>query len=85
MPKKKKTRKQKAIADMRHIEYKHLHKPLEEKSSLPPTAFKPQQNVKQAIAVADFRYLYSDLTKTIILTSSIIIAELVIKHFFGAQ
>ena len=102
MPKKKKTRKQKIIADVRHKQYvdqpitakidsltqiKSENMPIETKPNYKQqTPYAPQQNLNQAITTSHYTYLYSDLLKTLILTFSIIIAELLIRYlFFGAN
>lgn len=85
MPKKKKTRKQKTLADTRHKEYiiEPLQKILPENE--PQKTYTPQPIVKQAIITSHYSYLYSDLLKTLIITISIIIAEVILRYFaFGA-
>jgi hypothetical protein len=87
MPKKKKTRKQKVLADTRHREY--FAEPLEQiriDSSEPKKVYHPQPKPEaQAIVTAHYSYLYSDLLKTLILTISVIVAELALRYFaFGA-
>lgn len=83
MPKKKKTRKQKLLADMRRKVVKiesvqTVVQTLEE----PKIEHKPQPQVK-AIATSSYQYLYSDLFKTIILTISIIAGELALGRLFA--
>ena len=79
MPKNKKTRKQKMLADNRHRDY--MEKPLQQ---IQPEHNKPGHNdpvPKQAIITAHYSYLYPDLLKTLILTISIIVAELALRYF----
>lgn len=88
MAKKKKTRKQKRLADMRHKEY--TAQPLEpiqsernESQKIYPSS-QPIQPKKEIITT-HYSYLYSDLAKTLILTISVIVVELVLRYFaFGA-
>ena len=86
MAKKKKTRKQKMFADMRHKDY--VAEPLETVQSEhnePQKTYPSQPISKQAIITTQYSYLYSDLLKTLILTISVIIVELVLRSFaFGA-
>jgi hypothetical protein len=83
MPKRKKTRKQKIIADTRH-KSPTGHQLSQEKTQ-PEQAILTSSPQKQTINVSEFSYLYADLTKTITLTISIIVAELLLKFFLGAQ
>ena len=77
MPKKKKTRKAKTLADTRHRDY--IAEPLQQ---IQPEHNEPHQ---QAIITSQYNYLYSDLLKTLILTISVIVAEIVLRYFvFGA-
>jgi len=85
MPKKKKTRKQKIIADTRRQVYLESPTPKVEIGKLPQIALRPKPVVKQTISLPEFSYLYTDLIKTAILTSSIVIAELLLKFIFSAQ
>ena len=86
MPKKKKTRKQKMLANTRHKEY--FLEPLqsvkpEHSESLKP--YSPQPNPNQAIVTSHYNYLYSDLLKTLLLTILVIMSELALRYFaFGA-
>ena len=98
MPKKKKTRKQKVVADTRHREY--FAEPLEQvqaenrnnvqlENNEQKKVHNPQHlqsNTKvQVIATANYSYLYSDLLKTLMLSISVIAVELVLRYFvFGA-
>lgn len=83
MPKKKKTRKQKILADMRHKVV--VEEPKIEYKSQPsqPQADRIQQSSVKAIATSSYQYLYSDLVKTIVLTISIIVGEMVLGHLFA--
>lgn len=86
MPKKKKTRKQKIIADMRHkvaaerpeIEYK----PQPSADMGQPQLDRVQHSSTQTIDASRYQYLNSDLLKTVILTFSIIAGELVLNYLF---
>ena len=100
MPKKKKTRKEKVLADTRHKEY--LLEPLEQVQTETRNNVQLESNsdvVKkvehsrhiqsssktQVITTANYSYLYSDLLKTLMLTISVIVAEIVLRYFvFGA-
>ena len=90
MAKRKKTRKQKKIADMRHetrIEIAQtpsasLSIDIANGSIISPV----KQIVRETISTSQYSYLYQDLRKTIFLTFLIIIAELIFRYFvFGAQ
>lgn len=83
MPKKKKTRKQKIIADMIHKTVKMPSlQAVPQLPEEPKVESKPQTIVK-TIATSSYQYLYSDLFKTIVLTISIIAGELVLGHLFA--
>ena len=90
MPKKKKTRKQKALADTRHKEY--FVEPLEQVQTenrnnvqLESNSNEVKNSKVQVIATSNYSYLYSDLLKTLALTISVIAVELVLHYFvFGA-
>jgi len=84
MPKKKKTRKQKIQADSRHTT---------ESAALPSEQIQTYSVAKKevispkvtsssttTIATSDYRYLSKDLLKTVLLTISIIIIELVLQR-----
>ena len=78
MAKKKKTRKAKTRADTRHREY--IVEPLQQ---LQPEHNEPYRQA--TIITSEYIYLYSDLLKTLILTISVIVAEIVLRYFvFGA-
>ncbi len=80
MAKKKKTRKAKTLADTRHREY--IVEPLQQIKPVKPELNEPRQ---QAIITSEYNYLYSDLLKTLILTISVIVVEIVLRYFvFGA-
>ncbi len=83
MPKKKKTRQQKMLADQRHNTHTFaaaLSSEQQEKvatTSIPLPLTKPTHS----IATIDYAYLGIDLRKTIFFTSSIIVIELAIHIF----
>jgi hypothetical protein len=94
MAKKKKTRKQKALADVRrqtetftpHTATVTAHQPLREEqlTTATPHVSRPQKlPVQHAIATADYRYLRKDLRRTVILTVAILIIEFALKHATG--
>ena len=86
MAKKKKTRRQKELADIRRRRAGTHLKPdqtspvtaptysLEQKTSVPPV-----QPIAHSIATSSYRYLSSDLLKTLILTCSIIVVEILLR------
>ncbi len=83
MPKKKKTRKQKMLADLRHKVVK-----IESAQTVVQTLEEPKvehklQSPVKTIATSSYQYLYSDLFKTIVLTVSIIAGELVLSRLFA--
>lgn len=80
MPKKKKTRKQKITADMRH---KVVVEGPKSEYKAPPRLDRDQQAPVQAVVVNRYQYVYKDLFKTVILTLSIIACELVLGHLFA--
>jgi len=92
MPKKKKTRKQKIRADLRHHEFRIVDEtisleksttlPVEEKTSSLPRVTAAKPALHNSIATAEYQYLSKDLLKTLSLTVSVVIAELLI-HFLG--
>lgn len=92
MPKKKKTRKQKMVADIRHREY--FDKPLEQLQIENRNNVQLEGNSNevrkvgskvQVIATSNYSYLYFDLLKILMLTISVIAVELVLHYFvFGA-
>ncbi len=89
MPKKVKTRKQKILADLRRkvapVEVKKVDSatyslPSQKSSSIShPVAAKSKSNNQATITTNSYSYLSSDLRRTILLTSAIIIAEIVIR------
>jgi hypothetical protein len=93
MPNKKKTRKQKIVADMRHqLHIQTADSPKPEplsphvESNIPQVIHNAHQSSLQSIATSHYQYLYSDLFKTAVLTISIIVAELLLRYaFFGAS
>jgi hypothetical protein len=89
MPKMRKTRKEKLIADQRDNTYTYIPTP---KQTSERAAVAGKTDINSSIPVAhpqmhtrvitnDYKYLSGDLIKTIILTSSIIIAELLIRFY----
>lgn len=80
MPKKKKTRKQKIISEMRHREYKTQVIAPKDDIHVSVTPIQPKQEPVQAIATQRYSYLYSDLRKTIILTFMIVLTELILGY-----
>ncbi len=83
MPKKKKTKEQKISADKRRkIEIPAAksapsiatHSYVKSETDTPPAAI----NKNAAIATTGYSYLVSDLTKTVLLTTGIIIAEYIL-------
>ena len=92
MAKKGKTRKQKLLTDLRR---KSIHSvdrkpesttyslPIQNSASRSASVSAPSNiithNVKSHVATIDYRYLITDLRKTILLTCLIAIAELAIK------
>jgi hypothetical protein len=86
MPKKKKTRKQKELTDVRHqteptITYTAMFEPKsQERQNIVVTK---QPAPSRNIMTADYRYLAGDLRKTLLLTFIIITIQLGLK--FGAN
>ena len=94
MAKKKKTRKQKQLADVRrqtetvtpYTATVEAHQPTREEHSTAPTphvARMQKTPAHHAIATADYRYLRKDLLKTVILTAAILIIQFALKHATG--
>jgi hypothetical protein len=94
MPKKKKTRKQKALADVRRKTepaathnatiQAHKHEREEHHQASALQAPRPQKvDASRSIATADYHYLSVDLRKTVILTAVILIAEFILKNVTG--
>lgn len=94
MPKKKKTRKQKSLADVRRQKEPKAtqiafaeSKPQKEEHTVAPTATEepqtPIRTSKRIVQTSDYQYLARDLRKTILLTTSIIVIELAIKFGTG--
>lgn len=95
MPKKVKTRKQKLLSETRrknaaptareagYTTYS-LPSPSSNTESLSPSKIPAEmdEGARTRVITADYRYLTLDLKKTMLLTFSIILAELVIKFFF---
>lgn len=92
MPKHGKTKKQKMLADLRRLTmYQSTKKTDLTTHSIPK--IKPKQtslpkitqikNTRTHVSTVDFRYLSKDLQKTLILTSVIVILELMIKYFLN--
>lgn len=89
MPKKKKTRKQKIIADARHKIAVNQSAKVARSASEPSINYEPHVQLAQdtvastqTIIASRFQYLRSDLIKTIVLTILIIAGELVLSYFF---
>ncbi|MBU3979286.1 hypothetical protein KJ980_05790 [Patescibacteria group bacterium] len=89
MPKKKKTRKQKILADKRNITIKMQSQQVVDPGSNPiiehktqPPLKQDQQSIVQVISPSQYHYVYSDLIKTVILTLSIFAGELILAYFF---
>ncbi len=91
MPKKVKTKKQKLLSDLRH---KNISPTLEQTDfttySLPAPKKadskythpeKAYAAPSRGVSTAGFSYLLPDLRKTILLTISIVVAEILIKYF----
>lgn len=94
MPKKKKTRKQKTLADVRRqkepkVAYTAFSesKPQEREQAVAPSAPEESQPAvrpsKRIVQTSDYKYLAGDLRKTLLLTTSIIVIELAIKFGTG--
>lgn len=94
MAKHKKTRKQKLLADLRRQTQSTVSKEPDSTTysipvsiSDPASISKPHAvstyagSVQAKVVTIDYRYLITDLRKTILLTSAIVIAELVIKFW----
>lgn len=87
MPKKKKTRKQKILADTRHkiiierLKTEYQAQPLLNADQ--PRLNRSQQSAVQVIDSSHYKYVYSDLFKTIILTFLIIAGELALSRLFA--
>jgi hypothetical protein len=79
MPKKKKTRKQKILADTRQKVIVEVTKVEYETQT---RLDRDQQIPVQMIDASRYQYLSSDLFKTIVLTLSIIAGELILGHLF---
>ena len=83
MPKKKKTREQKMLADKRRelgnqTLYTFISTPSKSQGELIPHASK-QPAV--AISTTSYRYLAGDLQKTLLFTTFIVVTELLVKYF----
>lgn len=93
MPKKKKTRKQKALADVRRKTDSNVtttaifeSKPQTREEHVPssPQVSNPIRHTpSRTIVTADYRYLSGDLRKTLFVTAFIIVIELVLKYATG--
>ncbi|HUQ85145.1 MAG TPA: hypothetical protein VM077_02375 [Candidatus Limnocylindrales bacterium] len=92
MPKKVKTKKQKILADLRLKNSPQISEKTDFTTySLPafnntdqnnPVAMRSQKAFIKHVSTVGYTYLHKDLIKTILLTSSIIIAELVARYYF---
>ena len=86
MPKKKRTRKQKMVGDLRQTtnqqplptEQMQTYS-VEKKAIVAPKIVAPAHSAK-TIATSEYRYLSKDLLKTVLLTCSIIVIELVLQR-----
>jgi hypothetical protein len=94
MPKKKKTRKQKALADVRrqtvtvspHTATTEVKQTVREEHQPAPTPEvpRPQKSFPHhAIATTDYHYLSHDLRKTLILTAAILGIQIILKQVAG--
>ena len=94
MAKKKKTRKQKQLADVRrqtetittHTATVETQQPTREEhttASTPSVSRHQKLPVHHVIATADYRYLRKDLLKTVILTAAILIIQFALKQVTG--
>lgn len=94
MPKRKKTRKQKTMADVRRQTDQNVTyttATIEPKTQLPqehvavtqPLHQPVRQTTQRNIITADYHYLGRDLTKTLVLTGIIIIIQLALKFGIG--
>lgn len=94
MPKKKKTRKQKQLADVRRqTEPTVTHtattkrdynvREEHEVASAPQSVQTQKPTVTRSIVTADYHHLTHDLRKTLILTGIILAAQLVVKQITG--
>lgn len=86
MAKHRKTRQQKMVADQRHVTY-HLETnpaqvshPSEKKSELPSIKF---DNTPVRTATVSYAYVKSDLRKTALVTSAIVLAQILIFIFLN--
>lgn len=88
MPKMRKTRKEKMLADQRHTTYTYSPIPSANseraatatKTHANPTTSLPHTPTHTKVVTSDYKYISGDLLKTIILTSAIIVAEILIKQ-----
>ncbi len=92
MPKKVKTKKQKMLADLRRNNYSPgIEKTdfttyslptikMEERISTPPE--RAYRAPKGVVTTAGYTYLLADLRKTILLTCTVVIVEILIKYYF---
>lgn len=95
MPKKKKTRKQKELTDVRRHNEPRVTKtatfePSPQTRHVPIATTSPQPEPKtistvtpRHISTADYKYLAGDLRKTLFLTFAIVAIELVLKFGTG--
>jgi len=88
MPKNKKTRKQKILSDHRRhqnpvaVNSYSFEKPtISIQTPQEPPAIPSRPPNSSAIATSDYHYLFADLLKTMILTGSIIVGELILRYF----
>ena len=84
MPKGGKTRKQKILADLRRQAMHQDKKEVDLKTYSIPAQKLPHEEspIKIHSSTIDYRYLTRDLLRTLLLTCSIVIAELMMKYWF---
>lgn len=81
MPKRTKTRKEKIIAETRHRAYVPAINTSTVNPEIPTASNTNQQESTRVIKTSSYSYLSADLWKTIILTTAIVTAELLIAYF----
>lgn len=82
MPKKKKTREQKILADKRrNVENQSLYTFTSPLSQAPKKQSANTTPKAATISTASYKYLAGDLRKTLLLTFFIMVAELLIYYF----
>ena len=94
MPKKKKTRKQKQLADVRRqteptvshtatIQRDHPVREEHETASTIQSLHSQKPVMARSVVTTDYHYLTHDLRKTVILTALILAAQIIIKQVTG--